>query len=72
MSFLRDIYRWNENALIFRSSHFIKRQFGRLVTVLDFANHLFWKSWVALKHGIIHTAHGFKALFRDGKWAVKT
>ena len=72
MSFIRDIVRWNENALIFRTSHFLKRNWGRFWTVLDFIEHYSWVAWVALKHGVIHTAHGFKALFKDGKWAVKT
>jgi hypothetical protein len=58
--------------VIFRTSHFLKRNFGRLVTILDYLGHKTYVLGVAIKHGAIHTWHGFKALFKDGKWAVKT
>ena len=72
LSFGKDIFSWNENAVIFKTSHFLKRNFGRLVTVLDYLGHKSYVIGVAIKHGVIHTIHGFKALFKDGKWAVKT
>ena len=63
--------RRNTNAVMFKTAGFIKRQFGRVLSILDWLGGLSYRGWVATKHGLAHMAHGLKSLFRDGKWVVK-
>lgn len=56
---------------MFKVAGFTKRQFGRMLTFLDWFGNKSWVVWVAVKHGVAHMCHGLKALAKDGKWAVK-
>ena len=50
---------------------FTKRQVSRTLNLLEWIGGKSWYAWQATKHGVAHMAHGMKALFKDGKWAVK-
>jgi len=70
--FLLDMtFRGDINAVMFKIAGFTKRQTNRLITALLWLEGKLWIGWVATKHGVLHMAHGLKALFKDGKWVVK-
>jgi hypothetical protein len=48
---------------MFKTSAFIKRQLARSI--------IFVHVYDSVKHGLLHVGHGLKAIFKDGKWAVK-
>lgn len=72
LAFACDVAALRENAVMYKTAHFMKRNFGRLITFLQYVEAKSWVGWVALKHGLKHMAHGLKTLFKDGTWAVKT
>jgi hypothetical protein len=56
---------------MFKTAGFLKRQYGRLTSFLDwFGGKSYW-AWVTAKEGVHHMIHGLQVLFKDGKWAVK-
>ena len=70
--FLLDLtFRRDTNAVMFKIAGFTKRQFNRLITILDFFCGKSWIAWQATKHGVAHMVHGLKTLGKDGKWVVK-
>lgn len=72
MAFFLDLtFNRNSDAVMFKVAGFTKRQFGRMLTFLEWFGGKSWVVWVAVKHGVAHMCHGLKCLFKDGKWAVK-
>ena len=53
-----------ENAFIFKTAAFVKRNWGRLVRGFSLVNDSFW-------HGLYHMIAGLKLLSKEGAWAVE-
>ena len=69
---MKDIAYYRKSALAFKTSHFIKRQWGRLMFLMGVLNQKFWVGFAAVHHGLLHMIHGLKTLGGDVKWAVPT
>ena len=63
--YVKDLVYMRENAFIFKTAAFTKRNWGRLVYGFSFINEKFW-------HGLYHMTAGLKQLYREGAWAVST
>lgn len=71
LQFLYDLtIQRNNNAVMFKTAGFTKRQFSRLLFGLEWFGSKTWVVWVAVKHGVAHMCHGLKNLAKDGKWVV--
>ena len=70
--FLLDLtLRGNVNAVMFKVAGFTKRQFFRVINLMDWLLGKTWNAWQATKHGVSHMIHGLKTLGKDGKWVVQ-
>jgi len=63
IEYLQDFRHGRDKAIMFKTSAFIKRQLARSIILVHVYD--------SVKHGILHVGHGLKAIFKDGKWAVK-
>ena len=65
IEYSKDLIYMRENAFIFKTAAFVKRNWGRLVYGFSVINEKFW-------HGLYHMTAGLKQLYREGAWAVST
>jgi hypothetical protein len=71
-SFVIDILSGNQNALMFKTSEFIKRKIKRTrARVYKMEQTLVWLK-NAIVEGFWHTVHGLKDFGRDSKWLIQT
>lgn len=65
VDYAKDIIFLRDNAFMFKTAAFTKRNWRRMTSILSKINNGFW-------YGVHHTLHGLKMLFSEGAWAVST
>lgn len=70
-AFGKDIWRKDEEAIIFKTAGNMRRQLDRFYLFLSMLEQFVVKSKNALVGGVVHTVHGMKDFGRDSSWLLR-
>ena len=65
VTYVKDVVYFRENAFIFKTAAFTKRNWRRGTSIFSLINSKFW-------HGLHHMVAGLRMLYTEGAWAVST
>lgn len=71
-NFFVDILSGNQNAIMFKTSEFIKRKLKRTKARIYMVERAIVWLINVIRDGIHHTIHGLKDFGRDSKWLIQT